>query len=440
MALLFRGATLLPCTLDRDGHASPALRADLLVDGGQIVAILAPDQPAPPDAEIVDVRGRWILPGLVQIHVHLVQTLFRGLADDLALLDWLSQRIWPLERAHDADSTYWSARLGLTELLLGGTTAILDMATVHHTDEVFRAAGEIGMRAFIGKAQMDLDNEAGLGESTETSLGDSVLLRDRWHGQGRLRYAFAPRFVPSCSERLLRETARAAREAGCLLHTHASENRDEVALVRQMTGMDNVAYLEKIGFTGPDVVLAHCIHLTDEEERILADTGTVVAHCPSSNLKLASGVARIPELLERGVRCGIGADGAPCNNRLDAWTEVRTAALLQKVRLGASAMPAPQALGLITRRGADALGLDTGALEVGRPADLVIVDPDLPSAWGGGDPRAALVYSHGPASIREVWIAGERVVSDGRVLGWDTAETLAGAKAALLRVRARAGL
>ncbi len=440
MTLLFRGGTLLPCTLDARGEVAPALQADLLVEGERIAALLDPGSPAPPGAEIVDISGRWLMPGLAQIHVHLVQTLFRGLADDLALLDWLSQRIWPLERAHDADSVYWSARLGLTELLLGGTTAILDMGTVGHTDEVFRAASEVGIRAFIGKAQMDLDNEAGLGENTQRSLDDAVRLRDRWHGQGRLRYAFAPRFVPSCSERLLRETARAAREAGCLLHTHASENRDEVAMVRAMTGMDNVAYLEKIGFSGPDVVLAHCIHLTAEEERILADTGTVVAHCPSSNLKLASGVARIPELLALGVRCGIGADGAPCNNRLDAWTELRTAALMQKVRLGASAMPAPLTLGLATRRGAEALGLDTGALEPGRPADLLVIEPDAPSAWGGGDSRAALVYAHGPGSVREVWIAGQRVVQDGRVLGWDTAETLAGAKAALTRVRARAGL
>lgn len=440
MALLFRGGTLLPCSLDPEGEVVPAVRADLLVEGGRIAALLPPGQPPPPDAELVDVSGRWILPGLVQIHIHLVQTLFRGLADDLALLDWLRTRIWPLERAHDADSVYWSARLGLTELLLGGTTAILDMGTVGHTDEVFRAAEEVGMRAFIGKAQMDLDNEAGLGESTEDSLRDAVRLRDRWHGQGRLRYAFAPRFVPSCSERLLRATVAAAREAGCLLHTHASENTDEVALVRRLTGMDNVRYLDRLGFTGRDVVLAHCIHLTPEEERILAETGTVIAHCPSSNLKLASGVARVPELLAAGVRCGIGADGAPCNNRLDAWTELRTASLMQKVRLGAAAMPAPLTLGLATRRGAEALGLDTGALEPGRPADLVILEPDAPYAFGGGDPRAAAVFSHGPASVCEVWIEGERVVRDGVVRGWDTGETIAGARQALERVRRRAGL
>lgn len=440
MAVLFRGGTVLPCTRDPAGAVSPARQADLLVQDGRIAAILPPDSPAPPGATVRSAAGRLILPGFVQIHVHLVQTLFRGLADDLALLDWLRTRIWPLERAHDRDSVYWSARLGLTELLLGGTTAILDMGTVNHTDAVFEAAAEVGLRAFIGKAMMDRDNEAGLGEPTARSLESSVALRDRWHGQGRLRYAFAPRFVPSCTEELLRETAAAARERGCLLHTHASENTDEVALVRGMTGRDNVVYLDDIGLTGPDVVLAHCIHLTAEEQAILARSRTVVAHCPSSNLKLASGVARIPELMAAGVRCGVGADGAPCNNRLDGLTELRTAALLQKVRLGAATLPAPVALGLLTSAGADALGLDTGAIEVGRPADLVLLDAEAVSAWGGGDPRAAVVYSHSPGTVREVWIEGEQVVCDGAVRGWDLAETVRGATAALTRVRERAGL
>ena len=440
MSVLFQGGTLLPCTRDPSGAVSPAIRADLLVRDGKIAQILPLDSPAPPDATVVSAAGRLILPGLVQVHVHLVQTLFRGLADDLALLDWLRTRIWPLERAHDHDSVYWSARLGLTELLLGGTTAILDMATVNHTDAVFEAAAEVGMRAFIGKAMMDRDNEAGLGEATARSLESSVALRDRWHQKGRLRYAFAPRFVPSCSEGLLREVAAEARRRGCLIHTHASENTDEVALVRQLTGRDNVRYLDDVGLTGPDVVLAHCIHLTPDEEALLARSRTVVAHCPSSNLKLASGVARIPELLAAGVRVGIGADGAPCNNRMDAFTELRSAALMQKVRLGAASLPASVALGLMTSAGADALGLDTGALEVGRPADLVLLDADAPSVWGGGDPRAAVVYAHSPGTVREVWIEGERVVSDGAVRGWDLRETIAGCSAALERVRARAGL
>ena len=431
--LYLQGATLLTCSPDNqiieDGS--------LLIGSGRILAL---NEPPPPGVPIRDVRGKVLTPGFVQAHVHLVQTLFRGMADDLALLDWLRLRIWPLERAHDAESVYWSARLGLTELLLGGTTAILDMATVHHTDAVFRAAEEAGLRAFIGNAMMDRDNEAGLGTTTAANLDEAERLRARWDRQGRLRFAYAPRFVPSCSDELLRETARLARQHGCLIHTHASENRDEVAMVRRMTGMENVEYLHAVGLTGPDVVLAHCIHLTEAEIALLAQTDTTLTHCPGSNCKLASGLAQVPELRARGVRWALGADGAPCNNRLDIFAEMRLAALLQKPRLGAEAAPARDVLQMATADGAKALGLDAGQLAVGRAADLVLLEPDLPHSFGGGPVDSKVVYSMTPVNVRSVWVGGEEVVSEGRVRGWDTAETIREARLALQRVRERAGL
>jgi cytosine/adenosine deaminase-related metal-dependent hydrolase len=426
---VFRNAQVVTCDA-----ANRVLDADVAVIGDRIAAV----GPGLQGAVEIDLAGKWLLPGFVQTHVHLVQTLFRGLADDLLLLDWLRTRIWPLERAHDADSVYASARLGLTELLAGGTTAILDMATVHHTDAVFAAAAESGIRLWCGAAMMDRDNEAGLSQPTERSLADACALADRWHGQGLLRYAFAPRFVPSCSDTLLRETAREARARGCLLHTHASENRDEVELVRSLVGTDNVLHLDRLGFTGPDVALAHCIHLTDEEERVLADTGTRVLHCPSSNLKLGSGVARIPELLARGVHVSLGADGAPCNNRLDMFAEMRLAALVQKPRLDPRAMPAPLVMRMATAHGAEALGFPGGEIAVDKVADLVVVDPDR--LWGGGDPHGALVYALDTRAVTEVWVAGRKVAEDGRVLAWDTRETVARGRAALTRVRERAGL
>lgn len=445
MSQLLRNALLVGLDpsdpdLARLPREAGAARGQLLLEGERIRAVLPPEAAPPPGAEVHDLRGQWVLPGFVQTHIHLVQTLFRGLADDLQLLDWLSQRIWPLERAHDEESVYWSARLGLTELLLGGTTAVLDMATVHHTDAVFRAAEEVGMRAAIGKALMDRDNEAGLGEDTDTGLQSASDLCSRWHGRGRLRYAWSPRFVPSCSDRLLRESVRLARASGCLLHTHASENPHECTLVEELTGRRNVDYLDEVGFSGEDVVLAHCIHLDDAEIGTLARTRTTVAHCPGSNLKLASGIAPIPRLLREGVRCTLGADGAPCNNRLDAFAEMRLAALIQKPLHGADAMPAEVVFDMATRAGAEALGLHAGLLAPGRLADLVILDPRAVPTWGGGSAVGALVYAHTPAAVREVWIGGAPVVRDGQVLGWDLAETVAGAEAALRRVRARADL
>jgi len=433
MHRLFRGGLVVACD-----EAMGSQRLDLRVRDGLIDELgedLVPD-----GAQVVDLSDRWLLPGFVQTHVHLVQSLFRGLADDLALLDWLRSRIWPLEGAHDEESTYWSARLGISELLLGGTTAILDMASVRHTDAVFQACEEAGIRAFVGGALMDRENEAGLSAPTDVLLRQACDEADRWHGKGRLQYAFAPRFVPSCTDALLRQCAEEARRRGCLLHTHASENRGEVELVRELTGRDNVAHLHEMGLTGPDVALAHCIHLTDHEEALLAGTRTRVLHCPSSNLKLGSGVARIPELMARGVHVSLGADGAPCNNRMDIFTEMRLAALVQKPRLGPTAMPAAVVLGLATRAGAEALGLPTGLLEVGRPADLVVIDPRHPSIQPATDAVSALVYAATPACVESVWIDGTQVVEDGRVPGWDPEETRRGVAKAVDRVRMRVGL
>lgn len=426
--LVFRGGRVLV-----GDAAGTVLDADVAVAGASIVAV----GPALEGREVVDLRGRWLLPGFVQTHVHLVQTLFRGLADDLVLLDWLRRRIWPLERAHDVDSVYASARLGISELLAGGTTALLDMATVAHTDAVFQAAEEAGIRLWCGKAMMDRENEAGLAEATEVSLRSAGDLADRWHDRGLLRYAWAPRFVPSCTEPLLDGIVAEARRRGCLVHTHAAENRDEVALVRSLTGMDNVDYLHRRGLSGPDVVLAHCIHLTPAEEALLARTGTRVAHCPSSNLKLGSGWCAVPRLLAGGVHVSLGADGAPCNNRLDAFAEMRLAALLQGPIAGPGALPARTVFHLATWQGAEALGFD-GGIRAGGVADLVVVDPDR--LWSGGDPVGAAVYTLDPRAVRSTWVAGREVARDGRALAWDPAETVRLAEAALRRVRARAGV
>jgi len=429
--MLWRGARFVHC----DGAGTVTL-GDLAASGGKITSLTAPTE-----HNARDLDGKIVVPGFVQTHIHLVQTLFRGLADDLALLDWLRTRIWPLEAAPDEDSVYWSARLGLTELLLGGTTAILDMATVHHTDAVFRAAEECGMRLHCGAAMMDRENEAGLWQPTEACLQDACALADRWHGKGRLKYAFAPRFVPSCTEALLTQTRDEARARGCLIHTHSSENPEELGLVRALTGRENVEYLHDIGLTGPDVVLAHCIHLTNKEIGLLANTGTRVVHCPSSNLKLASGLCPVPELHHAGVHVSLGADGAPCNNRLDIFQEMRLAALIHKPRCGATALPAPQILRFATRHGAEALGHDhAGLLAPDHDADLVILDPDTPATTGGTEPHGLIVYAMSPANVREVWIGGEQVVDKGQVLAWDTQETIVEARRALDRVIRRAGI
>ena len=436
--ILIKGGTLV--TVDA---ADSVMTADLLVRGGRIVGIGADLGPA--DVTI-DARGCAVLPGFVQTHVHLCQTLFRGAADDLSLIDWLKKRVWPMEAAHTQQSVRASARLGIAEMIRGGTTCALTMETVRHTGEVFRVVEESGFRGTVGKCMMDKggDVPAPLREEADDSIGESVALLDAWHGKagGRVRHCFAPRFAVSCTDALLRSVARLARERGVLIHTHASENREEVLMVEAETGMRNVSYLSSVGLTGPHVVLAHCVHVDRDEQQLLAGTGTHVAHCPSSNLKLSSGIAPVAEMLERGVSVSLGADGAPCNNRLDMFTEMRTASLLQKVEGGAQALPARRVLRMATADGARALGLggEIGSLEAGKRADLILVDLERTHTTPRPDVVSTLVYAAEARDVRTAIIDGEIVLEDGELKTLVESEVIAEARAESEALSARAGL
>ena len=418
---------------------------DLLFEGRNIMA-LGSDLGAQAD-EVVDATGCAVLPGFVQTHIHLCQTLMRGAADDLALIDWLKKRVWPLEAAHSAASVRASARLGIAELIKGGTTCALTMETVKHTDEVFAAVQESGFRATVGKCMMDKGEAvpAGLLEERGASVAESVRLMKQWHGRerGRIRYCFAPRFAVSCSKELLLDVAHHARENGVTVHTHASENRAEIEIVQRETGQRNITYLHSLGLTGRRVVLAHCVHLIEEEISCLARTGTHVAHCPSSNLKLGSGIAKIQELLERGVAVSLGADGAPCNNRLDMFTEMRTAALLQKALKGTEALPAHRVLQMATLDGARALGLEReiGSLEVGKRADIIIVDlQKLHATPRPADIISTLVYSSQAADVRDTFIAGQAVMRERELLTLNEADVMLQAQKAAVALAKRAGV
>jgi cytosine/adenosine deaminase-related metal-dependent hydrolase len=412
--LVFRGGTIL--TIDPDHRV---VAGDVACIGGAIVQVGGDYTPRSRDYTIVDCTGCIVMPGLVQAHVHTCQTLARGRGDDLELMDWLRTVVWPYEAALDEASLTASAELACAELLLGGTTAILDMATVHHTDAVFTAAERSGIRATIGKAMMDAPDPqipAGLRESTQASLDASDQLIARWHGaaEGRLRYAYAPRFVPSCTDELLREVGTQARARDLRIHTHASENLGEVALVRQRFGKDNIVVLDELGLLGPHTCVAHCIHLSDAERRLLAARGAHVCHCPSSNLKLASGICDVPELIAAGVSVALGADGAPCNNNLDGFLELRLAALLHKHRAGPRALPAPEVVRMATLGGAAALGLadQIGSLEVGKRGDVIAIDLAPLHTVPTASPWSAIAYAAQSCDVRHVAVDGTLVVLD----------------------------
>jgi 5-methylthioadenosine/S-adenosylhomocysteine deaminase len=417
--LLIKDATII--TLDA---ANRVFEGSVAIDQGRIVAV-EPSATAKFDFafdDVIDGRGCALLPGFIQTHIHLCQTLFRGAADDLELIDWLKRRVWPMEAAHTQESLYASARLGIAELIKGGTTCALTMETVNHTDSVFRAVEESGFRATVGKCMMDHGDDVpeALSEETEDSIAESIDLLERWNGQsgGRIRYCFAPRFALSCTRKLLERVARLAREHGVLIHTHASENRDEIAMVERATGKRNIEYLRDVGLTAPHVVLAHCVHLDDAEMEIMRSTGTHVAHCPSSNLKLASGVARVAEMLDLGVSVSLGADGAPCNNRLDMFTEMRAAALLQKVLRGSRALPALTALRMATTGGARALGLadQIGSVEIGKRADLQLINLDRLHTTPRPDPISTIVYAAEASDVESVIIDGRIVMRDRNLI------------------------
>jgi 5-methylthioadenosine/S-adenosylhomocysteine deaminase len=439
-SLLIRGGTVVTMN-DRFEIVS----GDVSIRDGRIAAIA----PAIPDKHdrIVEARGGYVLPGFIQTHVHLCQTLFRGYADDLPLMDWLRTRIWPMEAAHTPETLRAAARLAATELLSTGTTSVLTMETVHDTDAVFEAVEESGLRATIGKCMMDSDAEVPkrLQERTAASIEESLAIRKRWDGaaSGRLRAAFAPRFAVSCSRELLEAVASLSSQHQALVHTHASESNDEIAIVRRLSGgLSNVEYLASLNLASPHLCAAHCVWVDEREQQLLAEHDVKVMHCPGSNLKLGSGVAPVPELRARGVTVSLGADGAACNNRLDMFEEMRLAAVLQAMRQRPGVLPARDVLWMATRAGARTLGLDDqiGSLEAGKRADLVVVDRDRPHLAPGPDPYSTLVYSARGSDVRTTVVDGEVLVDHFKPVLVDPAEVASEARAAASRLAGRAGV
>jgi len=417
---------------------------DVSIRDGRIAAI-GDGIPGAHD-RVIDARGGYVLPGLIQTHVHLCQTLFRGFADDLPLMDWLRTRVWPMEAAHRPDTLRAAARLATTELLSSGTTAVLTMETVHDTDVVFETVAASGMRATIGKCMMDSDAQVPkrLQEKTFASIEESLAILKRWDGAegGRMRAAFAPRFAVSCSRELLEAVAGLSAERHALVHTHASESRDEIAIVRKISGgLSNLEYLASLHLASPQLCAAHCVWVDDRDQQILADHDVKVMHCPGSNLKLGSGVAPVPEMRARGITVSLGADGAACNNRLDMFEEMRLAAILQAMRKHPGVLPARDVLWMATRAGARTLALEDeiGSLEAGKKADVIIVDRDRPHLAPGPDPYSTLVYAARGSDVRATIVDGELLVDDFAPVRVDRAEVAVAARAAARDLASRAG-
>jgi 5-methylthioadenosine/S-adenosylhomocysteine deaminase len=439
---LIRNATIVTMNDRLDVHEGAVVVRD-----GRIASV-GPEARDRVD-RVIDAAGGYLLPGFIQTHIHLCQTLFRGSADDMPLLEWLKRRVWPMEAAHTPKTLRASVQLAAAELMLSGTTTVLTMETVHDTDTVFETLASAGLRAVVGKCMMDSDADdevpARLRERTDRSIDESLALKQRWDGaaNGRLHAAFAPRFAVSCSRDLLEAVADLSRREHALVHTHASESKDEVEVVRRLSGgFSNLEYLADTGLATGQLCAAHCVWVTDREQALLAERDVKVLHCPGSNLKLGSGIAPVAEMRARGISVSLGADGAACNNRLDMFDEMRLAATLQAVRHVPGVLTARDAVWMATREGARALGLEDelGSIEPGKRADLIIVDRDRPHLAPDRDPWSTLAYSARGTDVRLTMIDGDVLVDRFALTRMDAAAIASEARSAAAELVTRARL
>ena len=354
-----------------------------------------------------------LIPGLINLHTHAAMSLMRGIADDMPLMTWLNDHIWPAERAVVAEHYVRdSSLLGCAEMLSGGITCFNDM--YFYPQATAMAVNQAGMRANLGLFVSEFATSYAC--DADDYLQKGFEAHDSWRGNPLISSSIAPHAPYTVSNQTVEKVITYAEQLGLGIHIHLHETRDEVAQSEEKYGLRPLQRLAEFGLLGPNLVAAHCVHLLSSEIEMLAEYGCHVAHCPSSNLKLASGIAPIVQLLAKGVNVGLGTDGAASNNRLDIFAEMRLSALLAKgVSEDATVIPAHQALEMATINAAKALGLDhkIGSIEVGKLADLAAVKlSDLATA-PCYDPISHLVYACGREHVTHTWVAGELRYSNG---------------------------
>lgn len=387
----------------------------LVTHGGRIEAILpialARQQYAP--ARRFELHQHALLPGLVNLHTHAAMTLLRGLADDLPLMTWLKDYIWPVEmREASAEFVHDGTLLACAEMLRGGVTLFNDM--YFFPEAAARATLSAGMRAALGMIVVDFPSP--YASDPLDYLAKGMALRDSMREHPLVSFCFAPHAPYSVNDKALAQVATYANELDVPVHIHLHETQDEIDQAQSHYGRRPLARLQEIGLVGPNLLAVHAVHLTAAEIDVLALHGCHVAHCPSSNLKLASGMAPIAKLLAAGINVGLGTDGAASNNRLDMFAEMRQAALLGKaVANDPTVMPAAKVLEMATLGGARALGLDDriGSLQPGKAVDVIAVDFDRPELMPCYDPISHLIYAAGRQDVSHVWVAGELLMEAG---------------------------
>ena len=438
--------------MNTDTEDTIAMHADLLIHASWIAPVDDQDSILPdhslaitagridamlPTAEVEgritasqeqDLQGHLLIPGLINAHTHSPMTLMRGLADDLPLMVWLTEHIWPTEqRWADADFVLEGTRLALLEMLRGGITCFNDM--YFHPEVTARAAAEAGMRAVVGMILVDFPT--GYARDPDEYIAKGLALHEQYRDHPLIRLAFAPHSPYAVSDVPFERIRTLADELDVPIHIHLHETRDEVVQSLRDYGERPLARLQRLGLLGPGLVAVHMTQLDDAEMEMVAAAGTHVVHCPESNLKLASGFCPVVRLIDAGVNVAIGTDGAASNNDLNLLGEMRTAALLAKGVAGsASAVPAYTALRMATLNGARALGLDAevGSIAEGKRADLVAVDLGDGHTQPIYNPVSQLVYAAGRHQVRQVWVDGRQVIRDGAPRTLDSPAIIADAR------------
>ena len=412
--LIRNGTFLIP------DEQSPVLQGDMVVQDDRIVylgAALSPEEAAHSYDEVIDGSRKLFMPGLVNTHGHAAMSLLRGVGDDLALQVWLQEKMWPNEAKFTSEDVKYGTLLSILEMVKGGTTAFVDM--YDHMNEVAMAVEQAGIRGILTRGVIGLCPP----EVQDAKLEEAIRFAKDWHGKagGRITSMISPHAPYTCPPDYILRFVEAAHELNLPIHTHMSETAREVADNVAQYGLRPVAHLEKLGVFSRPCLVAHGVHLTSEEIAILAKYDVRVSHNPGSNLKLASGIAPVPELLNAGVKVSLGTDGPASNNNLDMFEEMRLAALIHKGVSGdPEAIPAYAAFRMGTEEGARSVWLtDTGALTVGHKADFIALDIDQPKFYPRSNLLSHAVYSASAQDVTDVWVNGEAVVRGGNCISLD---------------------
>ncbi|KAF3935896.1 Imidazolonepropionase [Dactylellina cionopaga] len=451
--MLYTNATIVTVNERREIVQDGAIlvRGDRILDLGK-AKLLAIQYPA---EDVVDLTGRVIFPGLISTHMHTAQTLLRGAADDLELIGWLCDRIWVLQGNFTAEDGEVAARISIAEMLKSGTTCFLEsmFADRYGFDGLAKAVEESGIRGCLGKIVMDVGKyateekrlmHAGLVETREQSLLGAIEMHDKWDGKadGRIKVWFGARTPPGVSDDLLKEMSLISKFKNIPITMHCAEVKADREFYASV-GHTPMTYCQSVGLLGEKTVLVHMVHLDDNDIKLLHETGTHVAHCPTSNAKLASGFSRVPELLDAEVNVGLGTDGAPCNNCNDLLQEMKLAAIIHKAtHYDPTLVPAESVMEMATINGAKALGLekDIGSLEIGKKADFVAIDLRQLHLTPSFDPVSTIVYTATGRDVEMVVVDGKVLVRDGKLVTMNEKEVMEKAQKHAREIIERAGL